>query len=157
MPEAMQLSAGEDELHSLLQECEFATSLGHLEQAISAHTRGEWASANAQMRAFIESLFDQIAHWLSPSEAAACATSHDRRELLAKLSPPFLLPDLNEWEVGKAGGFLQGFWRRLHPGGAHPGLSDELDSTFRLHMVLLVGLDMMRRLRNRGPKPTKST
>jgi hypothetical protein len=35
-------------------------------------------------------------------------------------------------------GFNEGFFRRVQPAGAHPGLSDEGDSTFRLHPVLLV-------------------
>jgi hypothetical protein len=34
-------------------------------------------------------------------------------------------------------GFMNGLVKRLHPQGAHHGLSDESDSTVRLHMVLL--------------------
>ncbi|TIT17485.1 MAG: hypothetical protein E5W70_32070 [Mesorhizobium sp.] len=41
-------------------------------------------------------------------------------------------PNANE---GK--NFINGLMKRLHPQGAHPGLSDEDDSTFRLHIVLL--------------------
>jgi len=37
-------------------------------------------------------------------------------------------------------------FKRLHPQGAHPGLSDEEDSTFRLHMVLLLCWLFLRRL-----------
>ena len=36
--------------------------------------------------------------------------------------------------------------RRLHPQGADPGLSDEDDSTVRLHLVLLVGRQLLRRV-----------
>jgi len=35
-------------------------------------------------------------------------------------------------------------YRRLHHHGAHPSLSDENDSTFRLHLVLLVARLLLR-------------
>jgi hypothetical protein len=41
---------------------------------------------------------------------------------------------------------MQAFFRRLHPAGSHPGLSDEDDSTFRLHLVLLVARNLLRRI-----------
>lgn len=127
----------------------FVTTKGHLEQARAAHARGEWAAANAQLRTFVESLFDDSARRLSPTQAAACHVPHARQELLARLDPPFLFPALNEWRIGNAGDFIQGFIRRLHPEGSHPGLSDEADSTFRLHLTLLVSSHLLRRLRLR--------
>jgi hypothetical protein len=146
LPQDIHLVEKEDELSSLLQEFRFLTPKGHLEQAISAHTRGDWASANAQMRTFIESLFNSIAEVVVRDKQLLPTTSYQRRELLAKLDPPFLLVSLNEWEIGTNGGFLQGFWRRLHTQGAHPGLSDEEDSTFRLHLVILIASHYMKRL-----------
>jgi hypothetical protein len=149
LPEKLDLPNTEDELHELLSGFGFDTSKGHIEQAIAAHTRGDWASANGQLRTFVESLLDEIAIRLAPRKSAKLKTSHARRELLAKLKPPFLLPSLNEWIVGQPGGFFQGFYKRLHPQGSHPGLSDEEDSTFRLHVVLLVASHLLRRLRDR--------
>ena len=68
-----------------------------------------------------------------------------RREALAKLQQPFLIVDLNEWgNQGK--NLVNGVFKRLHPQGAHPGLSDDEDSTFRLHMVILLGRLFLRRL-----------
>jgi hypothetical protein len=139
----------QSELLDLLGRFEFGTATGHLEQAIAAHSRGEWASANAQIRTFTESLLDQIAKRLDSAAAAGAATSEERRRLLATMSPPFLLDTLNEWDLSKGKGFLQGFWRRLHPEGSHPGLSDENDSTFRLHLVQLIAHHLMRRLEER--------
>ncbi|MEA2599179.1 MAG: hypothetical protein QOF89_171 [Acidobacteriota bacterium] len=136
----------QSELLDLLNRFGFATSRGHLEQAVAAHSRGEWASANAQLRSFIESLFDEIASKLDGAAAASAATSEERRRLLATISPPFLLGTLNEWDLTKGNGFVQGFWRRLHPQGSHPGLSDEEDSTFRLHLVQVVAHNLMKRL-----------
>jgi hypothetical protein len=45
-------------------------------------------------------------------------------------------PTLNEWDDNGLG-FVNGLVKRLHPHGSHPGLSDQDDSTFRLHTVLL--------------------
>jgi hypothetical protein len=117
-------------------------------QAVSAHTRGEWAAANAELRSFIESLFDSIAELLIDNKTKLPSTSHGRRELLTRLNPPFLLTDLNEWEPnGK--GFVQGFWNRLHPQGSHPGLSDEEDNTLRLYLVIIIASHYLRRLNTR--------
>jgi hypothetical protein len=146
LPEEVQLSEKESELESLLDQFSFSIAKGHYEQAVSAHTRGDWAAANAQMRSFIESLFDAIAETLYGDNTSLPQTSHGRRELLARLDPPFLFPHLNEWEFGGKGGFVQSFWNRLHPAGSHPGLSNEEDSTFRLHMVILVASHYLRRL-----------
>lgn len=52
---------------------------------------------------------------------------------------------LNEWDF-QGGGFMESFFRRLHPQAADPGLSDEDDSTVRLHLVLLVGRQLLRRV-----------
>jgi hypothetical protein len=153
LPSNSELPLRESELSLFLDNFGFSVSKGHLEQAINAHTRGEWASSNAQLRTFVESLFDSIAEKLkSTSNPLPQNSSQQRREYLAKLSPPFLLQSLNEWEIGCNGGFIQGFWRRLHPQGAHPGLSDEDDSTFRLQLVVLVAHHLLKRLSDRlGP------
>ena len=149
LPETIKLVEKENELGSLLNKFEFTTTIGHLDQAINSHTRGDWASANAQLRSFMESLFDSIAEKLASNKITLPTTGHQRREFLAKLDPPFLIPTLNEWEIGGKGGFLQGLWRRLHPQGSHPGLSDEEDSTFRLHLMILTALYYLKRLDNR--------
>ena len=45
---------------------------------------------------------------------------------------------------------------RSHPSGSHPGLSDEDDCTFRLHLVLLVSRLLLQRLRGRGQREVSS-
>ena len=147
LPKNIQLTEKENELDLLLEKFGFATAKGHLEQAISAHTRSDWASANAQLRSFMESLFDSIAKRLTNDKKGLPLSGYQKIcEFLAKLNPPFLLSTLNEWVVSGKGGFLQGFWRRLHPQGSHPGLSDEEDSTFRLHLVILTASYYLKRL-----------
>jgi hypothetical protein len=61
LPEALGLPQADDEVHALLDRYGFATTKGHLDQGIAAHGRGDWAAANAQFRAFVESLLDEIA------------------------------------------------------------------------------------------------
>jgi len=154
LPESIKLAKKEIELNSLLDKFGFTTTKGHIDQAISAHTRGDWASANAQLRSFIESLFDSIADKLVVGKTTLPPPRFRKNcELLSKLKPPFLIPYLNEWEKSGNGGFLPGLWKRLHPQGSHPGLSDEEDSTFRLHLVILTASYYLRRLDSRTGYP----
>ena len=149
LPEALDLPRADDEVHLLLEQFHLNISLGHLNQGISAHARGDWAAANAQFRAFAESLFDGIANQLAQRLVLdAPPGGNQSRIWLSQLNPPFFSLELNEW-VGNGNGFLEGFFRRLHPQGAHPGLSDEEDSTFRLHLVLLTAQTLLRRLLGR--------
>lgn len=136
LPTDVGLPNAESELARLLDRHDLTTAKGHLDQALKNHAAGNWASANSQIRTFIESLFDELAVKLD--NAAACKRSGlERRTHLANLSPPFFDRALNEW--GDNGvGFINGLMARLHPQGSHPGLSDQEDSTFRLHIVLLV-------------------
>lgn len=149
LPNALDLPQADDEVHAILNRVGFDVARGHLDQAIAAHGRGEWAGANGQLRTFVEALFDAIAQRLSLHlNREAPAVGHPSRLWLAGLNPSFFVAELNEW-TGQGSGFVEGFIRRLHPQGAHPGLSDEEDSTFRLHLVLLVARAMLRRLEER--------
>ena len=146
LPESLDLPRADDEVHVLLDEYGFPVPKGHLDQAISALSRGDWAAANSQFRPFIESLLDEIAERLAGGTISLPPPGHQRRQWLARLRPPFFVGSLHEW-TGQGTGFIEAFYRRLHPHGSHPGLSDEDDSTFRLHLVLLVARLLLRRLR----------
>ena len=141
----LDIPRADDEVHWLLDQYGFSTSKTHLDQGINAHARGDWAAANGQLRTFMESLFDSIAEQLA-NGATLPETGDPRRQWHAKNS--FFRVDLNEW-TGKGGGFIEGFDRRLHPHGSHPGPSDEEDSTFRLHLVLLVAHNLLKRIQSK--------
>jgi hypothetical protein len=132
LPQEIPISVQENELIELLDRFGYSVARGHYEQAVSAHTRGNWAAANSQLRSFVEEFFDRVTDVVAPG---SYASGHNRREALARAG--YFQADLNEWSNdGK--GFVQGFWKRLHPQGSHPGLSEKEDSTFRLHLVIVV-------------------
>lgn len=145
LPPEANLPGADDEVHQLLRQFDFDSSLSHLDQAIEGHTRGDWASANAQVRTFLESLLNDIAQNLYPDEASNQATNENRRSLLANNG--FLSKDRNEW-TNDGKNFLNGLFKMLHTEGSHPGLSDEDHSTFRLHLALITGRTLLRRLKD---------
>src|SRR4029453_15397166 len=87
LPQAFDLPAADDEVHVLLDRFAFATSRGHLDQAIGAHARGDWAAANGQFRSFIESLFDSIAERLNAGAPGLPGTGYPRQQWLAHRNP----------------------------------------------------------------------
>lgn len=143
LPEELDLPAVDDEVHQLLKHFGFSEPLGHLDQGIEAHARGDWAAANAQFRTFLEGLFDDIARQCEGADKTAALTSENRRQRLAQIG--FLAEDRNEWTPdGK--NYINGLFKMLHTDGSHPGLSDEDHSTFRLHVVLVTARTFLRRL-----------
>ncbi|HHC7385838.1 TPA: hypothetical protein ACN30P_004816 [Vibrio parahaemolyticus] len=132
LPTQLPLVQQESELESLLVKHGLLTAKGHYEQAIAAHARGEWAAANSQLRSYVEDLFNQIQNKVCPGNYTS---SQQKKQALAQSG--FFVSEYNEF-LSNGTGFVEGFWKRLHSSGSHPGLSDELDSTFRLHIVILV-------------------
>jgi len=140
LPEDMKLPQVQDELRSLLKQNSLDTALGHLDQAVDAHARGNWAAANSQLRSFFEGMLEAIAQRFEPGKTHQSSTS--RHAFL--VTKNFLRTDLNEWsDDGK--NYVNGLMKRLHPQGSHPGLSDEQDSTFRLHTVLITAHYLLKR------------
>ncbi|MDI9221523.1 hypothetical protein QMZ30_11480 [Pantoea sp. EA-12] len=132
LPGNVPVARSEDRLAEILKKHGFTTAAGHYDQAIASHGRGEWAAANSQLRTFVEEFFDRI-H--DVTQAGSGKSSQQRRQELA--SAGFFRSEYNEF-CHNGTGFVEGFWKRLHPEGSHPGLSEEADSTFRLHLVLVV-------------------
>jgi hypothetical protein len=132
LPAAFPVVEQEDQLISLLEKFGFDIAKGHYEQAVAAHARGEWAAANAQLRTFVEEFFNKTQTIVCPGQYSS---SKERKIALAKAG--FFINEYNEY-LFNGTGFVEGFWKRLHPEGSHPGLSEQSDSTFRLHLVILV-------------------
>lgn len=132
LPQAIPLTESENKLLSILKARGFNVAIGHYEQALAAHGRGDWAATNAQLRSFVEEFFNQCHALLGTGTGQS--TQQKKQDLA---SSGFFISQYNEF-LGNGTGFVEGFWKRLHPHGSHPGLSESADSTFRLHMVLLV-------------------
>lgn len=128
-------------LNKLLNKYNFTVAKGHLEQANNAFNRGDWASCNSQLRSYVEEIFNEIAERIT---GKTYTNSHAARADLSNCNPPIFYSGLNEW-LNDGKGFFETFWRRLHPQGSHPGLSDEDDSVFRLTLVQITTLEVLRR------------
>lgn len=149
LPGEIQLAETDDEVRQLLRHFGFNVPAGHLEQAIEAHTRGDWAACNSQLRTFMESLLDTIAHWIRKAPVPLGELAENRRAYLAEKAL-FLSIDRKEWSPdGKA--YIPGLFKMLHTEGSHPGLSNEDHATFRLHLVLVTARTFLRRLRYDSP------
>ena len=144
LPDLADIPAADDEVHALLDELGLVVAKGHLDHAIDLHGRGKWEPANGELRKVLESIFDEAAAKLEPNRANGTKKGHDRRQLLAELNPPFFIEALGEWGDGGKN-LVNGVFKRLHP-GAHTGLSEDEDCTFRLHLVLIVARLFLRRL-----------
>ncbi|WP_456311511.1 hypothetical protein [Serratia proteamaculans] len=132
LPEEIPVAKTENRLVEILNKYGFSNAVGHYNQAIASHGRGDWAAANAQLRTFVEDFFNEV--HLKIRAGSGSATNQKRGELE---KAKFFRAEYNEY-LHNGTGFIEGFWKRLHPEGSHPGLSEEADSTFRLHLVLVV-------------------
>jgi len=135
----------ESEIMMLLDLRGFHVAKGHLNQAMSAFQRGEWSSANGELRNFYENYLNEIADALGYS---GVDDSKAKRDFLGKIQPAFLLEEYNEWSPNKSQ-FVQGLMNRMHPHGGHPGLSEEEDATFRLQITLVTARLFLRRYNQR--------
>ena len=141
----------ESEVTLLLDRHGFTVAKGHLAQAVSAFSRGEWSSANGELRNFYEGYLNEIATGLG---CTGNGDSKGRRDYLGSLQPPFLLADYNEWNPNnQKPQFVQGLMSRMHPHGGHPGLSEEEDATFRLQISLVTARLLLRRFDQRVTPP----
>jgi hypothetical protein len=134
------------EVELLLDQHGFPVARGHLQMALSAFQRGEWSSANGELRKLYESYLNEIANALGYT---GVDDSKARRDFLGSgVTPPFLLEEYNEWHPQKTQ-FVQGLMNRMHPHGGHPGLSEEEDATFRLQISLITARLFLRRYKQR--------
>lgn len=154
LPDELVNANVENELFRLLDKYQFTTTKGHLEQAIENHSNGNWAGANSQFRTFLESLLVDICNKLIPSKN--CTSYGEALQWLATpsmITPVFLSPTLNEVPIPgaiKDKTYISGLMKRLHPQGSHPGLSDEEDSTFRYHTLIVFARYVLKRLEDRA-------
>jgi hypothetical protein len=134
-------NANDSVLEELLKKHNFTVAVGHYKQAGNAFTRGDWAACNSQLRSYVEELMNKLAEKIT---GKIFNDSHSARIELSKSNPPIFYKQLNEW-LDNGQGFYETFWKRLHPEGSHPGLSDEKDSIFRFNLVQISTMEILRR------------
>ncbi|MGV6975507.1 hypothetical protein ACWA19_08505 [Bacillus toyonensis] len=134
-------SNNETLLGNLLNKHNFNIAKGHYDQANNAFNRGDWAACNSQLRSYVEELLNKLAEDITGNKPTS---SHQAKITLSQLNPPIFYKALNEW-LDDGTGYFETFWKRLHPHGSHPGLSDEDDSIFRLNLVQISTLEVLRR------------
>lgn len=128
-------------LENLLNKYNLSVAKGHYNQASNAFNRGDWAACNSQLRSYVEELLNKLAEKITGNSPV---NSQDAKITLSKCDPPIFYKPLNEW-LDNGQGFFETFWKRLYPQGSHPGLSDERDSIFRLNLVQITTLEILRR------------
>jgi len=97
----------------------WTTAVGHYRQAVASFAAGNWAAANGQLRTFFESLMRTAAGSASGSGSGQVQAAADALDSAGVL-------------LAEESAFVKRLWKLLHPGGSHPGLSDEDESRFRL-------------------------
>ncbi|ARK21881.1 hypothetical protein [Sporosarcina ureae] len=128
-------------LGKLLDEHNLEIAKGHYSQATNAFNRGDWAACNSQLRSYVEELLNKLAEKIV---GQPFSSSQMAKVELSKVDPPIFYKELNEW-LDNGQGFFETFWKRLHPEGSHPGLSNEDDSIFRLNLVQISTLEILKR------------
>lgn len=152
LPEDINASEKEDAVNSILKKCNFLTSIGHLENAKSSYFNANYAALTGQLRTYVESLFIDMAKYIKLKDSSCTDIANinpvdatTSMQVLAKCFNPIILQDLNEWDGGNKKTFIEGFWKRLHPLGSHPGLPDIDEATYRFQLVLLVTYNLIKR------------
>ena len=105
------------------------------EAPVESFAAGNWAAANGQLRTFFESLLRTAGGTGTESGPGQVQAAVDALE-----NAGLLLPDEPE--------FAKKLWKLLHPGGSHPGLSDEDESRFRLLALTGYARFLLTRLPN---------
>jgi hypothetical protein len=132
---SVDFAAEKGKLEVALETFGFTLALNHLDQAVDNIALGNWEAANAQIRSFLENIFDEIA-------ACKCQGSSpvpkggNARQYLRNVG--FINGDLEN-------NLVKSLFELLHTSGSHPGLSDEQDCLNRLLIP-----DTLRRRRPGG-------
>lgn len=138
----------QNEVEELLQRHGFSVPSGHLKRALQAFQLGNWSSSNGELRNVCEGYLSEIAAKLGYTGGGDAKS--EREYLGANVTPPFLLEYYNEWHANnQKPQYVQGLMSRMHPHGAHPGLSEEEDATFRLQITLITARLFLRRFDQR--------
>lgn len=109
-------------LEELLTDNNLAVAAGHYSQACRNFETKDWAAANAQLRTTLESSLLEITKKQGPWNGSKGGDAIDLLKVRGHLTE-------NESK------YFTGLWSLSHASGSHPGLSDEVESQFRMYSV----------------------
>ena len=139
----MCVSEKDDYIIKFMTEYNFFTSLGHYHQAKGSYLNGNYAALDGQLRTFVESIFQDMATYIKIKEPDNNQIKNisdiDAQQailIFVKCHNPIIDIDLNEYGENNTG-YIQAFWKRLHPKGSHPGLPDNEEALYRFQLVVL--------------------
>ncbi|MCJ9428065.1 hypothetical protein [Kordiimonas marina] len=144
MPSFVELPETASEVDLLLERFGLQVARRHLSSARDNIAQGDFEAANSQCRTFLEALTDAIADGLYPEDAQSRSGGLQKRQLLSEKG--FLSRDKHEFGDGNGQTFLPGLAKLLHIDGAHPGISNLPDATFRLQVVVITARWLLKRL-----------
>jgi len=123
-PPLSSMGDGVGPLKTVLEEREWHVAKEHLTQALDNFQRGNWAACNSQLRSLLEEVFNCIAKdGLADIEKTLTGgNARKQLETTGVLSQ-------------KESQFIQSWFNILHTSGAHPGLSTQEDTRWRLHVT----------------------
>jgi hypothetical protein len=107
-------------LEQRLVDLGWETAAAHYAQAVRALSAGDWESANAQIRSFLEAFI--------PDAAATILGTVPRSDPVASLQDLKGRGALFDGEFD----FARGLWKLANPRGSHAGLSDRDEAQFRM-------------------------
>lgn len=110
----------------------FMVAAGHYDQALNAFHAQSWAASNGQLRTTFESVLLELA-----SRRAGVTLSGGGDALNALENNGDLPYGPNE--------YVRGLWKLSHPGGSHPGLSDEEDAHHRIYAISAIVAWLVRK------------
>ena len=121
------------DLSNQLKSKGFVTAAGHYNQALNSFHATDWAASNSQLRTTFESVLMQLAATRTGVTPGGGGSAIDALQKKGYL--PF---GPNE--------YARGLWKLSHPGGSHPGLSDEEDAHHRIYAISAIVAWLLRTL-----------
>jgi hypothetical protein len=133
-PEPAALAPQVSALEAALRDRGFSVANSHYGQAVDNFTSGNWESANAQVRPFLENLFIALCKIQCGKEFS------DANAALQHLKDKGNL-DLGEWNN------FRHFWNDIQDNGPHHGLSAEHEALYRLHVATATARYLLDKLK----------
>lgn len=119
---ALPVSALSSDLADKLRTAGFPVAASHYDQALDAFLGRNWAASNSQLRTTFEAVLLELAgmHTGTTPSGGGSAIDALKKQGILDYGPD---------------AYIRGLWKLSHPGGSHPGLSNEEDAHHRMYAI----------------------